>query len=360
VTDQAVGASDRVIGSPGGLVIVDKPPGWTSHDVVARCRKVFGTRKVGHAGTLDPDATGVLVLGVGTVTRLLRFLSGLTKSYTAEVVLGVATNTLDSSGEVTGRWDMGSVSLAQVRAAAATLTGTIDQVPPMVSALHVGGQRLHQLARAGIEVDRPARTVTVTRFDVAGPLAAPFANSPDAGPSEGGPGVPGGGPSDRGPGVPGGGPSDGGPGCGPDGRRSGPVFAISVDCSAGTYIRSLAADLGTILGGGAHLRNLRRTAVGRFAIEQATPLEVLTPDALLPPMAALAGMAAVQVDAEVAVAVGHGKVLGAAELGVDQAGPSRHGGPWAVIDASGELLAVYQPYGDGRVKPAVVLAQPGS
>jgi len=157
----------------------------------------------------------------------------------------------------------------------------------MVSALHVGGQRLHQLARAGIEVDRPARTVTVTRFDVAGPRAAPFRNGPDAGPSE-----------------------------------AGPVFAISVDCSAGTYIRSLAADLGTILGGGAHLRNLRRTAVGRFAIEQATPLEVLTPDALLPPMAALAGMAAVQVDAEVAVAVGHGKVLGTAELGVDQAGPS--------------------------------------
>ena len=310
-----------MIRSPGGLVIVDKPPGWTSHDVVARCRKVFGTRKVGHAGTLDPDATGVLVLGVGAVTRLLRFLSGLTKSYTAEVVLGVATDTLDSSGEMTGRWDMASVSLAQVRAAAATLTGTIDQVPPMVSALHVGGQRLHQLARAGIEVDRPARSVTVTRFDVAGPLAAPFADGPDAGPPVGG-----------------------------------PVFAVSVDCSAGTYIRSLAADLGTILGGGAHLQNLRRTAVGRFAIEQATPLEVLTPDALLPPMAALAGMAAVRVNAEVAVAVGHGKVLGATELGVDQAGP----GPWALIDASGELLAVYQPYGDGRVKPAVVLAQPGS
>jgi tRNA pseudouridine55 synthase len=284
------------------LLVVDKPAGWTSHDVVARCRKVFGLKKVGHAGTLDPDATGVLLVGVGTVTRLMRFLSGQPKSYTAEVVLGTATSTLDAGGEVTGQWDMAAVTLAEARAAAATLTGDIDQIPPMVSAVHVGGRRLHELAREGKEVDRASRPVTVTRFDLTGPVAA------------------------------------------------GPVFAAAVDCSTGTYVRSLAADLGTALGGGAHLRNLRRTAVGPFTLSDAVPLDAIAPGDLRPPLDALAGMASVTVAPDLAALVGHGRVLPVEELGAGGEGP------WAVVDHEGRLLAVYETATGGRVKPTVVLA----
>ena len=155
-----------------GLAVVDKEAGWTSHDVVARCRRIFGQRRVGHAGTLDPDATGVLLVGLGRTTRLMRFLTALPKTYEAEIVLGTATSTLDASGEVTGTWDMEEVTLAQVREAAAQLTGEIEQIPPMVSAIKIDGQRLHNLARQGIEIDRPARPVTVYRFDVTPGMAA--------------------------------------------------------------------------------------------------------------------------------------------------------------------------------------------
>jgi tRNA pseudouridine55 synthase len=303
-----------------GLVIVDKPADWTSHDVVARCRTVFRLRRVGHAGTLDPGATGVLVVGLGRATRLLRFLVGLPKSYTAEVVLGVATSTQDAGGEVVGRWDMRDVTLARVREAAAGLTGTIQQVPPMVSAVKVGGRRLHQLAREGIDVPRQARTVTVSRFDVrpAGPSAPPGAD-------------------------------------GPAGEASGPVVAVDVDCSSGTYVRTLAADLGVALGGGAHLRNLRRTAVGRWTVENAVALERVADAPVLPPEAAVDGLARVVVTADQARGVGHGKVLAASELG------ARGSGPWAVLGPGGTLLAVYQAHGEGRVKPVLVLgAGPGA
>jgi tRNA pseudouridine55 synthase len=199
-----------------GLLVLDKPAGCTSHDVVARCRRIYGQKKVGHAGTLDPDATGVLLVGLGQATRLLQYLSGLSKRYAGEVVLGVATSTLDAQGTETGRWDMTDVTLEVARKAALTLTGEIAQVPPMVSALKVGGRRLHELARAGIEVERAARAVTVSRFEV--DLACPAEADAPAGP--------------------------------------GPVLAIDVVCSSGTYVRSLAADLGAALGGGAHLRRL--------------------------------------------------------------------------------------------------------
>ena len=135
-------------------MVVDKAAGWTSHDVVAKCRGIFGQRKIGHSGTLDPDATGVLLVGLGRVTRLLRFLTDLPKSYTGEVVLGVATSTLDASGEVTGEWAM-AVTPAEVAAAAAGLTGRVMQVPPMVSALKVGGKKLSELARRGAAVRSP-------------------------------------------------------------------------------------------------------------------------------------------------------------------------------------------------------------
>jgi tRNA pseudouridine55 synthase len=288
-----------------GLVVVDKPSSWTSHDVVARCRRVFGQRRVGHAGTLDPDATGVLLVGLGRATRLLQFLTGAAKSYRGEVVLGVATSTLDASGEVTGRWPMEGVALDAVRQAAAGLTGVIDQVPPMVSAVQIGGRRLHELARRGIEVERPARRVSVTRFEVA-PTSEPG------------------------------------------------VFAIEVSCSSGTYVRSLAADLGGALGGGAHLRRLRRTAAGPFTLADACPLDDVGADRVLSPAEALRGMARVVVDEATAATVRHGRVFSVAELAPSAADHDA----LAVLDADGVLLAVYQARaGSGdQLKPTVVLA----
>jgi tRNA pseudouridine55 synthase len=298
-----------------GLIVIDKPTGCTSHDVVARCRRIFGQKKVGHAGTLDPDATGVLLVGLGRATRLLQWLTGLPKRYTGEVVLGVATTTLDAGGEVTGTWDMSAVTLEEARLAAARLTGEITQVPPMVSALKVGGRRLHELAREGVEVERAARPVTVHRFEVE--WAEPAG-------------------------------------------RAGPVLAIDVECSSGTYVRTLAADLGILLGGGAHLRNLRRTEVGDFSVEGAVTLEALEAsptgsDSVLEPVSALPGMARSVVDQELAAAVRHGKVLPADVLRA-ASGTSPGPGPWAVLNEDGQLLAVYQPFGSDLAKPAVVLS----
>ena len=282
---------------PDGLAVIDKPAGWTSHDVVAKLRGVLGTRKVGHAGTLDPSATGVLLVGVGNATRLMRFLTALPKTYTGEIVLGTETNTLDADGEVTATHDMAGVTLDAARAAAADLTGDIMQVPPMVSAIKVGGQRLHELARQGVEIEREARPVTVYRFDV-----------------------------DELPGSPG-------------------VFTAVVECSSGTYVRTLAADLGTALGGGAHLRNLRRTAIGSFTVDQAGTVE---DPVVLTPAEALRDYPAVTVDDEFARLVANGRVLARHQLGVEG------DGPWPVLGPAGELLAVYELRGD-EVKPAVVI-----
>lgn len=279
-----------------GLAVVDKPAGVTSHDVVSMVRRHVGERQVGHAGTLDPDATGVLLCGVGRVTRLLRFLTALGKTYTGQVVFGTSTTTLDAAGEVTGRFEMHGLTGDAVRAAAVRLTGPILQVPPMVSALKVDGRRLHELAREGIEIERQPRPVTVHSFDVEA--------TPDP-----------------------------------------LVYDITVRCSAGTYIRTLAADLGVALGGGAHLRNLRRTAVGSFTVAEAQP-----PDrcVLLAPPVAMRDYASVVVPADVATLVSHGRLLPR----FDGHGP----GPWAVLDEAGDLLAVYEPFGDHDAKPAVVLA----
>jgi tRNA pseudouridine55 synthase len=276
-----------------GIAVVDKPAGVTSHDVVGMLRRRFGERQVGHAGTLDPDATGVLVVAVGKATRLLRFIEKTRKGYTGEIVLGAATSTLDDSGEVLASFDMSAVTIEEARHAVAEhLVGDIEQVPPMVSAIRVDGKRLHELAREGIEVERSPRPVTIHRFDVIGWVE---------------------------------------PG----------VLAVDVECSAGTYIRTLADDLGRLLGGGAHLRNLRRTHVGEFTLaESAGPDEC----ALLPVASAVRSLAAVTVDDDVAMLVGNGRVL-------DTWGGD---GPWAVFDRSGELLAVYEPF-RGQAKPAVVL-----
>lgn len=301
-----------------GVAVVDKEAGWTSHDVVAKARGILRNKKIGHSGTLDPDATGVLVLGVGRVTRLLRFLTALPKSYVGEIVLGTETSTLDAAGEITAVHDMAGVRFDDVVAAAAELTGDILQVPPMVSAVKVGGRRLHELAREGVEVEREPRPVTVYGFAVT--------------------------------------PVDGEAG----------VYRAEVACSSGTYVRTLAADLGRLLGGGAHLRSLRRTAIGSFTLDDARPLDDLV---VLAPREALRDHPVVVARDEVAAAVRHGKVLPRAVLGIPDAvvpapaspvtGAPAVGagtGPWAVLDPAGELLAVYEAHRGDTAKPAVVVA----
>jgi tRNA pseudouridine55 synthase len=288
--------------SATGLVVIDKEAGWTSHDVVARCRRIFGQRRVGHAGTLDPDATGVLLVGLGRATRLMRFLTALPKTYVAEIVLGTSTSTLDASGEVTGEWDMSAVTPVEVRAAAADLTGAIEQIPPMVSAVKIGGRRLHELARQGIEVDRPPRKVSVYRFDVE-----------------------------------------------PDPERPG-VYRAEVECSSGTYIRVLADDIGTALGGGAHIGLLRRTRIGSFGEGEMRPLDHLTHDAILTPAQAMRDLPLIAVEPEIGDLIGRGLALDRVPIGAVGEGP------WAMVDRQGRLLAVYEATGTDRIKPAVVLA----
>ena len=290
---------------PDGIAVIDKAAEWTSHDVVAKARGVLGTRKVGHSGTLDPDATGVLVLGVGRATRLLRFLTLLPKQYVGQVVLGSETTTLDTSGEITAVHDMSAVTPGHVALAARRFVGDIEQVPPMVSAVKVDGRRLYEIAREGGEVERKARPVSVARFDVT--------------------------PADE-------------PG----------VFDAVVECSSGTYVRTLAADLGVALGGGAHLRNLRRTAVGSFTLADAHPVEA---PVLLPLSEALRDLSGVRVDEATAADISFGRPLALYRLGFDaDAGGD---GPWPVHGPDGTLLAVYEPH-EGGARPVMVLAAAGS
>ena len=290
---------------PDGIAVIDKAAEWTSHDVVAKARGVLGTRKVGHSGTLDPDATGVLVLGVGRATRLLRFLTLLPKQYVGQVVLGSETTTLDASGEVTAVHDMSAVTPGHVALAARRFVGDIEQVPPMVSAVKVDGRRLYEIAREGGEVERRARPVSVARFDVT--------------------------PADE-------------PG----------VFDAVVECSSGTYVRTLAADLGVALGGGAHLRNLRRTAVGSFTLADAHPVEA---PVLLPLSEALRDLSGVRVDEATAADISFGRPLALYRLGLDA--DAGGGGPWPVHGPDGTLLAVYEPH-EGGARPVMVLAAAGS
>ncbi len=285
-------------GDPVGICVIDKPAGWTSHDVVARLRRQLGTPRVGHAGTLDPMATGVLVVGVGAATRLLNLIMATRKTYHARITFGSETTSLDADGEVTATHDMSGLDPAAVIEAAKSLTGTIMQVPPMVSAIRVDGRRLHELAREGVEVERKAREVTVHRFDLS-PTADPL------------------------------------------------VWNATVECSSGTYVRTLAADLGTALGGGAHLSGLRRTAVGSFSITEASTVE---DPVLLPPASGVRGLVSVSVDEAVTDDVRHGRVMSRAALGAEG------DGPWGVLDASGELLAVYEAFRGDTVKPAMVLS----
>jgi tRNA pseudouridine55 synthase len=289
-----------------GLVVVDKAPGWTSHDVVAKLRGVYRQRRVGHAGTLDPDATGVLLVGLGRVTRLLRYLQEAGKEYRGRVVFGIATDTLDASGAVLERTEM-KLTRAEIEHAARAFVGDIEQIPPMVSALKVGGRRLYEMARAGEEIERAARPVHI------GELVVEEVE---------------------------------------DGAY--PEATIRVACSSGTYIRTLAADLGAALGGCAHLGGLRRLRVGGFTLDDARTIEVIEADpdaAVRPPTESMRDLEMVSVDGERARAVAHGATFAAPALLGERAGA----GPFAIVDERGALLAVYERRGAG-VKPSVVVA----
>ena len=292
-----------------GLVLIDKPAGVTSHDVVNTLRKSLSERRIGHAGTLDPDATGVLVVAVGRATRLMQFVSGADKEYVAEVVLGSRTSTLDDSGEVLETFNMSAVTPADVqRVVRENLTGDILQVPPMVSALKVDGKRLHEYAREGVEIERKARPVHISRFDIEAtddPL----------------------------------------------------VYRMSVECSSGTYVRTLADDLGRLLDGGAHLRRLRRTRVGRFTEEMTSALE--SPQ-LLSEVGLVEHLARVDLDAESADRALHGAML-PVDVTLGWVGD----GPWSVYGPNDVLLGVYEPtasqtgLGLTLAKPTVVIAFSG-
>ena len=288
-------------GGPNGFVVVDKPSGWTSHDVVAKSRGIHGTRKVGHSGTLDPMATGVLVLGVGSGTKLLRFMSGLDKTYEARIHFGVETDTLDAEGRVVARHDMPAPTAQEVQRGADRLTGDLMQVPPMVSALKVGGRRLHELAREGKEVHREPRPVTVGRFST----------SP---------------------------------------TRDSMEFSALIDCSAGTYVRSLARDLGPALGTVAHLDALRREAAGPFTLADAHALAAIEETAargeiaaILLPTGARLGLPVLRLDPATATRIGHGQQVAldavpSGSMSDDQAWSE--GGLAAAHDDGGDFLGV--------------------
>ncbi|NKZ05107.1 tRNA pseudouridine(55) synthase TruB [Actinomadura latina] len=283
-----------------GLVIVDKPAGWTSHDVVGKMRRLAKTRRVGHAGTLDPMATGVLVLGVGKATRLLGHLALTEKGYDATIRLGQATNTDDAEGEITATASAASVTGAALRAGIAELTGTIQQVPPQVSAIKVNGERAYKMARKGEEVALAARPVTVREFAVL------------------------------------------------DVRRDGELIDVdaSVSCSSGTYIRALARDLGASLGCGGHLTALRRTRVGPYDLAMARTLDELAGKLEILPMgeAVAAVFPRRDVSDEDARKVAHGGRLPAAGLGP---------GPVGVFAPDGTLLALVEEQG-GLARPLAV------
>jgi tRNA pseudouridine55 synthase len=297
-----------------GVVVIDKPTGMTSHDVVAVVRRAVGGGrrrgpKVGHAGTLDPDATGVLVVCVGRATRLVPYLQASVKTYDARMRLGVTTTTLDAAGEVVEERDASRIDEQGLCEALKAFVGEIEQIPPMVSAVKIDGERLHAKARRGEIVDRPPRRVTVHDIVL----------------------------EDFDPGPP-------------------PEAAFLVTCTAGTYIRTLAADVGDRLGVGAHLVALRRLGSGRFSLESAVTLDAFRSAAeegrldelLLTPAEALGDYPAVTLDAGAAQALGHGQALP----------PTGKDGPVAALDSDGALVAVIEDR-DGAARPLVVLTPAG-
>jgi tRNA pseudouridine55 synthase len=291
---------------PTGLIVVDKPAGMTSHDVVARIRRLARTKRVGHGGTLDPMATGVLVLGVGRATRLLTYVIGADKGYAATIRLGQSTVTDDAEGSLVAAVPAGDVDEAAIRSGLAALTGEISQVPSAVSAIKVGGRRAYARVRAGEEVVLAARPVTVSRLDL---LAL---------------------------------------------RRGDEVvdLDVAVECSSGTYVRALARDLGAGLGVGGHLTALRRTFVGGFTLAEAVTLEELEAraDPVTLPLTEAVGRFFPRRDAspDEARVLGHGGPLSPVGIAV----------PYAVFDPAGNVLAIVAER-DGRARAEVVLLPAG-
>ena len=276
---------------PDGLLLIDKPAGITSHDAVAAVRRTLGTKKVGHAGTLDPMATGLLVIGVGRATRLLRFLGDLPKTYEGSFRLGVRTTTLDAEGDVLAETPV-AVTPDDVADAMTALVGDSLQTPPAYSAVKVGGTKLYEAARRGETLTAAPRPVRVEVFELTDLTV------PDVG--------------------------------------------FRVVCGGGTYVRVLAADVGDALGCGAHLTRLRRTAIGSFSVTDGTSPQ--DPGAPLPVARAVAHLPRVVLDPEEAVAAGHGRVLG----------PTGLAGPYAVFSPDGDLVGVYEDDG-ARGRPTVIL-----
>ena len=293
-----------------GLVVVDKPAGLTSHDVVGRVRRLAGTRKVGHAGTLDPMATGVLVLGVNRATRLLGHLMLTEKGYDATIRLGVATSTDDAEGETTGVVSTVGVGEPAVLAALAEFVGDIEQVPTSVSAIKIDGKRAYQRVRDGEEVTIAARPVTVHELAVHRVRRVPAADGAD----------------------------------GADGAPEGIEVDVFVRCSSGTYIRAIARDLGTALGVGGHLTALRRTAVGPFALGRARTLEQLGERFSLLPIADAARAAFPVLELDEA---------GAADVRVGRPLSVELAGLTAAFAPGGEFLALYEPR-EGVARPVAV------
>lgn len=288
-----------------GILNLLKPPGMTSHDVVSAVRRALGVKKVGHTGTLDPGVAGVLPICVGRATRLAEFIAGEDKAYRAEITLGVITSTQDSFGEVLEEKDASHIMQGDVAYMLTRFHGEIMQVPPMVSAVKVGGKRLYELARAGVEVERQARPVTIHKLQLL----------------------------DFRPGAH-------------------PVFYVDVVCSKGTYIRTLAHDIGAQLGVGAHMSYLVRTRSGPFTLEQAATLEELAAGraAMLSPAAALGAMARAKVEPALAEKVKNG--LAPHRLKVTEP----PGTMLALLDQAGELLALAEALADGGVKLLKVFA----
>jgi tRNA pseudouridine55 synthase len=276
---------------PEGLLLVNKPGGVTSHDVVDAVRRATGTRKVGHAGTLDPMATGLLLVGVGRATRLLRFLGDLVKTYEGVARLGVETDTLDAEGSIV-RTAPVEATREDVERAVRSLVGRRMQRPPAYSAVKVGGRKLYEAARRGEELQAPSRPIHVEAFEVLG--------------------------------------------------LESPEVSFTVTCSAGTYVRVLVADVGSALGCGAHLIRLRRTAIGPFRVEDAGPPN--DAGGLLPIERAVAHLPRIELDAEEARAAANGSILG----------PAGIQGPYAVFGPDGSLIGVWQDEG-AKARPEMVL-----
>lgn len=276
-----------------GFLNINKPLGLTSHDVVARVRRGLKIKKVGHAGTLDPLATGVLVLCLGAATRLSEYVMHTTKQYRAQIHLGVETTTYDAEGEITAQHDTSHLTRGDVERALAQFVGQIEQFPPMYSAIKQGGRKLYELARAGEVVERQPRSVEIMALDIL--------------------------------------------------DWSPPQVTVDVTCSAGTYIRSLAHDLGEVLGVGAHLSGLVRTASGSFNLEDSADLDVLLDspnwaEHLVPPAAALKHLPVIQCDPAALDNLTHGRVV---------PDPLAEAGLLAqAYNANGDLIAIVE--GDGQ------------